>query len=227
VHGRFYHNTVQETTKYFIEHNKEIEDAKAKGVLFSVHLKATMMKVSDPIIFGAIVEVFYKDVFEKYADLFKQLGVDTRNGLGDVYAKIAGTPQEAEVKAAIEAVYTTAPALAYVNSDQGITNLHVPSDVIVDASMPAMIRTSGQMWNVEGKQQDTKAIIPDRCYSGIYTATIDFCKQHGAFNPATMGSVPNVGLMAQKAEEYGSHDKTFQASANGVVKVIDNNNGTV
>jgi isocitrate dehydrogenase len=207
--------------------SKEIEDAKAKGVLFSVHLKATMMKVSDPIIFGAIVEVFYKDVFEKYAELFKQLGVDTRNGLGDVYAKIAGKPEEAEVKAAIEAVYTAAPALAYVNSDLGITNLHVPSDVIVDASMPAMIRTSGQMWNVEGKQQDTKAIIPDRSYSGIYTATIDFCKKHGAFNPATMGSVPNVGLMAQKAEEYGSHDKTFQATANGVIKVTDNNNGTV
>jgi isocitrate dehydrogenase len=207
--------------------SKEVEDAKQKGVLFSVHLKATMMKVSDPIIFGAIVEVFYAAVFEKYAELFKQLGVDTRNGLGDVYAKIAGTPQEAEVKAAIDTVYTTAPALAMVNSDLGITNLHVPSDVIVDASMPAMIRTSGQMWNAAGKSQDTKAIIPDRSYSGIYTATIDFCKKHGAFNPATMGSVPNVGLMAQKAEEYGSHDKTFQLSADGVVKVIDNNNGTV
>ena len=207
--------------------SKEVEDAKQKGVLFSVHLKATMMKVSDPIIFGAIVEVFYAAVFEKYAELFKQLGVDTRNGLGDVYAKIAGTPQEAEVKAAIDAVYTTAPALAMVNSDLGITNLHVPSDVIVDASMPAMIRTSGQMWNAAGKSQDTKAIIPDRSYSGIYTATIDFCKKHGAFNPATMGSVPNVGLMAQKAEEYGSHDKTFQLSADGVVKVVDNNNGTV
>jgi isocitrate dehydrogenase len=207
--------------------SKEVEDAKQKGVLFSVHLKATMMKVSDPIIFGAIVEVFYAAVFEKYAELFKQLGVDTRNGLGDVYAKIAGTPQEAEVKAAIDTVYTTAPALAMVNSDLGITNLHVPSDVIVDASMPAMIRTSGQMWNAAGKSQDTKAIIPDRSYSGIYTATIDFCKIHGAFNPATMGSVPNVGLMAQKAEEYGSHDKTFQLSADGVVKVVDNNNGTV
>jgi isocitrate dehydrogenase len=206
---------------------KEIADAKAQGVLFSVHLKATMMKVSDPIIFGAIVEVFYKEVFEKYANLFKQLGVDTRNGLGDVYAKIAGTPQETEVKAAIDAVYADAPALAYVNSDNGITNLHVPSDVIVDASMPAMIRTSGQMWNVDGKSQDTKAIIPDRSYSGIYTATIDFCKKHGAFNPSTMGSVPNVGLMAQKAEEYGSHDKTFQLSANGVVKVVDTKNGTV
>ncbi|MDV6168644.1 NADP-dependent isocitrate dehydrogenase [Flavobacterium sp. DG1-102-2] len=206
---------------------KEVESAKQQGVLFSVHLKATMMKVSDPIIFGAIVEVFYKDVFEKYADLFKELGVDTRNGLGDVYAKIAGNAKEAEVKAAIDAVYTTGPALAMVNSDNGITNLHVPSDVIVDASMPAMIRTSGQMWNAEGKSQDTKAIIPDRCYSGVYVATIEDCKKHGAFNPSTMGSVPNVGLMAQKAEEYGSHDKTFQAAANGVVKVTDNNNGTV
>lgn len=206
---------------------EEVAKAKQEGVLFSVHLKATMMKVSDPIIFGAIVEVFYKDVFEKYAALFKELGVDTRNGLGDVYAKIAGHAQEAEVKAAIDAVYTTGPALAMVNSDNGITNLHVPSDVIVDASMPAMIRTSGQMWNAEGKSQDTVAIIPDRCYAGVYVATIDDCKKHGAFNPSTMGSVPNVGLMAQKAEEYGSHDKTFQAAANGVVKVVDNNNGTV
>ncbi|WP_417354232.1 NADP-dependent isocitrate dehydrogenase [Flavobacterium sp.] len=207
--------------------SEQVEIAKQQGVLFSVHLKATMMKVSDPIIFGAIVEVFFKDVFAKYAALFEELGVDTRNGLGDVYAKIAGTPQEAEVKAAIEAVYQSGPAIAMVNSDQGITNLHVPSDVIVDASMPAMIRTSGQMWNAAGKQQDTLAIIPDRSYSGVYTATIEDCKANGAFNPSTMGSVPNVGLMAQKAEEYGSHDKTFQLSANGVVKVIDNNNGTV
>jgi isocitrate dehydrogenase len=207
--------------------SEQVADAKAKGILFSVHLKATMMKVSDPIIFGAFVEVFYKDVFERYAELFTSLGVDTRNGLGDVYAKIAGKPEEAEVKAAIDAVYTTSPALAYVNSDNGITNLHVPSDVIVDASMPAMIRTSGQMWDVDGKQKDTKAIIPDRSYSGIYVATIDFCKKHGAFNPATMGSVPNVGLMAQKAEEYGSHDKTFQATAKGTIKVTDKNNGTV
>lgn len=206
---------------------EEIVKAKQEGVLFSVHLKATMMKVSDPIIFGAIVEVFFKDLFEKYAALFKELGVDTRNGLGDVYAKIAGNAQEAEVKAAIEAVYSNGPAIAMVNSDNGITNLHVPSDVIVDASMPAMIRTSGQMWNAAGKSQDTVAIIPDRCYAGVYVATIDDCKKHGAFDPATMGSVPNVGLMAQKAEEYGSHDKTFQAAANGVVKVIDNNNGTI
>lgn len=206
---------------------EQVASAKQQGVLFSVHLKATMMKVSDPIIFGAVVEVFFKDVFEKYASLFAELGVDTRNGLGDVYAKIAGHAQEAEVKAAINAVYQNGPALAMVNSDNGITNLHVPSDVIVDASMPAMIRTSGQMWNAAGKGQDTLAIIPDRCYSGLYVATIDFCKKNGAFNPATMGSVPNVGLMAQKAEEYGSHDKTFQAAADGVVKVIDNNNGTV
>jgi isocitrate dehydrogenase len=205
---------------------KEIEDAKAKGVLFSIHMKATMMKVSDPIIFGAAVDVFYKDVFAKYADLFKELGVDTKNGLGDVYAKIAGRQEQAEVEAAIEKVYESSPALAMVNSDKGITNLHVPSDVIIDASMPAMIRTSGQMWNKEGKGQDTKTVIPDRAYAGIYVATFDFCKKHGAFDPKTMGSVPNVGLMAQKAEEYGSHDKTFQLSAAGSVKVTDTN-GTV
>lgn len=205
---------------------REVEDARQQGVLFSLHMKATMMKVSDPIIFGAVVEVFFAPVFKKYAGLFEELGVDTRNGLGDVYAKIAGHAQEAEVKAAINEVYQNGPALAMVNSDNGITNFHVPSDVIVDASMPAMIRTSGQMWNAEGKPQDTKAVIPDRSYSGIYTATIDFCKKNGAFDPATMGSVPNVGLMAQKAEEYGSHDKTFQLDANGVVRVIDAN-GTV
>ena len=205
---------------------KEIADAKAKDVLFSIHMKATMMKVSDPIIFGAAVDVFYKDVFTKYATLFSELGIDTKNGLGDVYAKIAGRPEQAEVEAAINAVYETSPAIAMVNSDKGITNLHVPSDVIIDASIPAMIRTSGQMWNKDGKGQDTKIIVPDRCYEGLYTATIDFCKKHGAFNPVTMGSVPNVGLMAQKAEEYGSHDKTFQLNADGVVKVTDAN-GTV
>ncbi|RWU08483.1 NADP-dependent isocitrate dehydrogenase [Pedobacter chitinilyticus] len=198
-----------------------IKEAKASGVLLSAHLKATMMKVSDPIIFGAIVEVYFADVFEKYAELFKTLGVDTRNGLGDVYAKIAGHAQEAEVKAAIDAAIANGPALAMVNSDKGITNLHVPSDVIVDASMPAMIRTSGQMWNKDGKPQDTLALIPDRNYAGVYTATIDDCKKHGAFDPTTMGSVPNVGLMAQKAEEYGSHDKTFQAAANGTIRVTD------
>ncbi|MFM2369300.1 MAG: hypothetical protein RL619_1600 [Bacteroidota bacterium] len=202
---------------------KTIAEAKKLNVLLSVHLKATMMKVSDPIIFGAIVEVYFAAVFEKYAALFNELNIDTRNGLGDVYAKIAGHPMQAEVEAAINQAIENGPALAMVNSEKGITNLHVPSDVIVDASMPAMIRTSGQMYNKEGKQQDTIAIIPDRCYSGIYTATIDFCKKHGAFDPTTMGSVPNVGLMAQKAEEYGSHDKTFQMKADGLVRVVDTN----
>lgn len=210
--------------KSFVE--TTIEEARKENILLSVHLKATMMKVSDPIIFGAIVEVYFKDVFEKYAALFSELNIDTRNGLGDVYAKIAGTPQQAEVEAALDAAIANGPALAMVNSDKGITNLHVPSDVIVDASMPAMIRTSGQMYNKEGKQQDTVAIIPDRSYAGVYTATIDFCKKHGAFDPTTMGSVPNVGLMAQKAEEYGSHDKTFQVKGDGVVRVVDAN-GTV
>ena len=202
---------------------KTIKEAKDLNLLLSVHLKATMMKVSDPIIFGAIVEEYFKEVFEKYAALFNELNVDTRNGLGDVYAKIAGHPMQAEVEAAINQAIENGPALAMVNSEKGITNLQVPSDVIVDASMPAMIRTSGQMYNKEGKLQDTIAIIPDRCYAGIYTATIDFCKKHGAFDPTTMGSVPNVGLMAQKAEEYGSHDKTFQMSADGVVRVVDTN----
>ncbi|MES2454760.1 MAG: NADP-dependent isocitrate dehydrogenase [Bacteroidota bacterium] len=198
-----------------------IEEANAAGILLSAHLKATMMKVSDPIIFGAIVEVYFADVFAKYAELFKELNVDTRNGLGDVYAKIAGNAQEAAVKADLDAAIANGPALAMVNSDKGITNLHVPSDVIVDASMPAMIRTSGQMWNKDNKQQDTIAIIPDRCYAGVYTATIEDCKAHGAFDVTTMGSVPNVGLMAQKAEEYGSHDKTFQAAAGGAIRVTD------
>jgi isocitrate dehydrogenase len=201
----------------------EIADAKAKNVLFSVHLKATMMKVSDPLLFGAIVEVFFADVFEKYATLFQELGVDTKNGLGDVYAKIAGHPMQAEVEQALTTAMAKGPALAMVNSDKGITNLHVPSDVIIDASMPAMIRNSGQMWDAAGKSQDTKAIIPDRSYAGIYQATIDFCKKNGALDPKTMGSVPNVGLMAQKAEEYGSHDKTFQITENGTVKVKDAN----
>lgn len=198
-----------------------VEEAKAAGVLFSAHLKATMMKVSDPIIFGAIVEAYFKDVFAKYGDLFTNLGINKNNGLGEVYAKIVGQPQEAEVKAAIEDAIANGPDLAMVNSDKGITNLHVPSDVIVDASMPAMIRTSGQMWNKAGKQQDTFAIIPDRSYAGVYAAVIDDCKANGAYDPKTMGSVPNVGLMAQKAEEYGSHDKTFQATAKGAIRVVD------
>ena len=203
----------------------EIEDAKNKGVLFSVHLKATMMKVSDPIMFGQIVAEFYKDALEKHADVLKEIGFNLNNGIGDLYARIKALPAEkqAEIEADIEAVYANRPALAMVNSDKGITNLHVPSDVIVDASMPAMIRDSGKMWNTEGQLQDTKAVIPDRCYATIYQATIEDCQKHGAFDPTTMGSVPNVGLMAQKAEEYGSHDKTFQIKKPGVVRVSDSN----
>lgn len=207
--------------KSFIE--AEIEDAKANNVLFSLHMKATMMKVSDPIIFGAAVEVYYKDVFEKYAELFADLGVDATSGIGDVYNKIQ-TLDEAkrkEVEADIEQVYESRPALAMVNSDKGITNLHVPSDVIIDASMPAMIRTSGQMWNKDNQTQDTKAVIPDRSYSGVYQTVIEDCKKNGAYDPTTMGSVPNVGLMAQKAEEYGSHDKTFQFDSAGKVQVVN------
>ena len=199
------------------------EEAKAEGVLLSLHLKATMMKVSDPIMFGHAVSVYYKDLFEKHADTFARLGVNPRNGFGDVMAKIAELP-EAErqaIEADIEAVYQQRPALAMVNSDKGITNLHVPSDVIVDASMPAAIRSSGRMWGPDGQLHDTKAMIPDRNYAGIYQATIDFCKQHGAFDPTTMGTVSNVGLMAMKAEEYGSHDKTFEIPAAGTVRVID------
>ncbi|MBN2716766.1 MAG: NADP-dependent isocitrate dehydrogenase [Deltaproteobacteria bacterium] len=206
--------------KTFFE--KEIEDARTKGVLFSLHLKATMMKVSDPIIFGACVSVFYQAVFDKYAAVFAKLGVDPNNGVGDAYAKIIGHEKEAEIEAAFDAVYQERPLLAMVNSDKGITNLHVPSDVIVDASMPAMIRTSGQMWDKDGKTRDTKATIPDRCYAGVYQTTIDFCRENGAFDPATMGSVPNVGLMAQKAEEYGSHDKTFQATDKGIIRAVTN-----
>lgn len=202
---------------------QEIEDAKQKGVLFSLHLKATMMKVSDPIIFGHVVSVFYQDVLTKHGETLKPLGIDLNNGLGDLYAKIKNLPAEkqAEIEADIKAIYAQRPSLAMVNSDKGITNLHVPSDVIVDASMPAMIRDSGKMWNAEGKLQDTKAVIPDRCYAGVYQTVIEDCKKHGAFNPATMGSVPNVGLMAQKAEEYGSHDKTFEIPTNGTVRVVD------
>lgn len=200
---------------------REIEDAKQQGILFSLHLKATMMKVSDPILFGAAVSVFFADVFNKYTDIFESLGINPNNGLGDLYTRIAGHEKEDEIKAAIEAVYAERPDLAMVNSDKGITNLHVPSDVIIDASMPAMIRTSGQMWNKEGKQQDTKAVIPDRSYAGVYQAVIEDCIANGAYDPSTMGSVPNVGLMAQKAEEYGSHDKTFQLAESGIVRVID------
>ncbi|POF41510.1 isocitrate dehydrogenase (NADP(+)) [Pseudomonas laurylsulfativorans] len=201
----------------------EIESAKAQGVLLSVHLKATMMKVSDPIMFGQIVAEFYKDALTKHADVLAQIGFNLNNGIGDLYARIKALPaeQQAAIEADIQAVYAVRPSLAMVNSDKGITNLHVPSDVIVDASMPAMIRDSGKMWGTDGQLHDTKAVIPDRCYATIYQAVIEDCKANGAFDPTTMGSVPNVGLMAKKAEEYGSHDKTFQIKADGVVRVTD------
>ena len=207
----------------------QIEDAKAKGVLFSVHLKATMMKVSDPVLFGIVVGEFYKDVLAKHADALKSVGFDANNGIGDLYSVIAKLPadQAEAIKADVQAEYAKRPGLAMVNSDKGITNLHVPSDVIVDASMPAMIRDSGKMWNAKGDLQDTKAVIPDRCYAGVYQATIDDCRAHGAFDPTTMGSVPNVGLMAQQAEEYGSHDKTFQIAGDGKVVVTDASGATV
>jgi isocitrate dehydrogenase len=202
---------------------REMDDAKAKDVLFSVHLKATMMKVSDPIIFGAFVEAFFETVFAEHATTFESLGVDVRNGLGDVYSKIATLPeaQRISIENALDAAFAERPDLAMVNSDKGITNLHVPSDVIIDASMPAMIRNSGQMWDRNGQSKDTKAVIPDRSYAGVYQATIDFCRENGALDPRTMGSVSNIGLMAQKAEEYGSHDKTFQLNEAGTVQVID------
>jgi isocitrate dehydrogenase len=200
-----------------------MREAKEQDVLLSLHMKATMMKVSDPIIFGHAVSVFFKDVFEKHGETFAKLGVDPRNGFGDVVAKIATLPdaERKAIEADIEAAYSARPQLAMVNSDKGITNLHVPSDVIIDASMPAAIRSSGQMWGPDGQLHDTKAMIPDRNYAGIYQATIDHCKEHGAFDPATMGTVSNVGLMAQKAEEYGSHDKTFEIPASGSVRVTD------
>lgn len=202
---------------------KATDDAQAAGVLLSLHLKATMMKVSDPIMFGHAVKVYYKDVFEKHAGLFDEIGVDANNGVGDVYARLneLTAEQQSEITADIEAVYASRPPLAMVNSDNGITNLHVPSDVIIDASMPAAIRTSGKMWGPDGELADTHAMIPDRCYAGIYQAVFDFCREHGAFDVTTMGNVCNVGLMAQKAEEYGSHDKTFEIPAAGIVRVTD------
>ena len=202
---------------------KEIQEAKDENLLFSLHMKATMMKVSDPIIFGKCVEVFYKEVFEKYGDKLEEVGVDVNNGSGNLFSKLKELPEDLrnEIYDQIKAVNLNRPDLAMVDSDKGITNLHVPSDVIIDASMPAMVRSSGQMWNKNGELQDTKAVIPDRSYSGIYKATIDFCKKNGAFDPTTMGSVSNVGLMAQKAEEYGSHDKTFQLSSTGKVQVVN------
>ncbi len=201
----------------------QIAEANERGVLFSLHLKATMMKVSDPIIFGHAVRVFFADLLAKHADVLAKLGVDLNNGFGDLVAKIQALPadQRVAIEADIQAAYAAGPAIAMVNSDKGITNLHVTSDVIVDASMPAMIRTSGQMWNAAGDQQDTLAVIPDSSYAGVYQATIEFCREHGAFDPKTMGSVPNVGLMAQKAEEYGSHDKTFEAPGQGTIRVVD------
>jgi isocitrate dehydrogenase len=202
---------------------EQMEDAKKQGVLFSIHLKATMMKVSDPIIFGYAVRTFFRDVFDKHATVFTEMGVDPNNGLGDLYAKIKRLPpaKQAEIEADIQACYGRRPALAMVNSDKGITNLHVPSDVIIDASIPPMIRDSGQMWGPDGKLHETKAVIPDHSYAPLYQEAIEHCKRHGAFDPRTMGSVPNVGLMAQQAEEYGSHDKTFQMPAAGTVRVVD------
>lgn len=201
----------------------QIALAKEQNVLFSLHMKATMMKVSDPIIFGHAVKIFFKDLFQKYEALFKEIGVEENNGFGNITDKLEALPanKKAEIESEIKNIYQNRPKLAMVNSDKGITNLHVPSDVIIDASMPAMIRNSGQMWNADGKSQDTKAVIPDSSYAAVYQATIDFCKEHGAFDPTTMGTVPNVGLMAQKAEEYGSHDKTFEISGNGTVQVTD------
>ena len=201
----------------------QVADAKDQGVLFSLHMKATMMKISDPIIFGHAVRVFFKDLFAKHGETFDKLGVDVNNGFGDLVSRLGelDDAKRAEIEADIKAVFENGPAIAMVDSDRGITNLHVPNDVIIDASMPAMLRTSGCMWNAEGKTQDTKAVIPDSSYAGIYQEVIDFCKQHGAFDPTTMGSVPNVGLMAQKAEEYGSHDKTFELAAAGTVRVVD------
>ena len=203
--------------------DEQVQDAKNQDVLFSLHMKATMMKVSDPIIFGHAVRVFFKDLYRKHSDTFETIGVDVNNGFGDLLSTISelSSEKEAEIKADIENILAQNPALAMVNSDKGISNLHVPSDVIIDASMPAMIRNSGQMWGPDGKSKDTKAVIPDSSYASIYEATINFCRQHGAFDPTTMGTVPNVGLMAQKAEEYGSHDKTFEVVADGKISVVD------
>ena len=204
---------------------REIADARERSVLFSLHLKATMMKVSDPIIFGHCVSVFYADIFEKHVEALESIGVKPNNGMGDLYAKLEELPadQRDAIKSDIDTLYAERPALAMVNSDLGITNLHVPSDVIIDASMPAMIRTSGQMWGPDGEPADTKAVIPDRSYAGVYRETIEFCKVNGAFDVPTMGNVSNVGLMAKKAEEYGSHDKTFETPHAGTVRVLDAN----
>lgn len=208
---------------------EEIKDATETGILFSVHLKATMMKVSDPIIFGHVVRTFLKPVFDKHQATFDKIGVNVNNGYGNLLSNLdeVSAEKRTEIEADLKAAFENGPSLAMVNSDKGITNLHVPSDVIIDASMPAMIRTSGQMWNAEGNSQDTKALIPDRSYAGVYQATIDFCKKNGALNPVSMGSVSNVGLMAQKAQEYGSHDKTFEMSENGMVTVVNKSGTTI
>jgi len=223
LEGEIFDATVMsiEALKIFLE--EQIQDAKSSGVLLSLHMKATMMKVSDPIIFGHAIRLFFADVFEKYNSVFRKIGVNPNNGYDNILQKLnkLDDTQRLEIEAAFEEALTNGPNLAMVNSEKGVTNLHVPSDVIIDASMPAMIRNSGKMWNANGKLQDTKAIIPDSSYAGIYAATIDFCKKHGAFDPSTMGTVPNVGLMAKKAEEYGSHDKTFEIESNGSVKVVD------
>ncbi|MEZ6135392.1 MAG: NADP-dependent isocitrate dehydrogenase [Pirellulaceae bacterium] len=221
--GEIIDASVMSVAKLRAYYETQIAEARATGVLLSLHLKATMMKVSDPIIFGHAVSTYFGSVFEKHAAALEQIGFDPNNGLGDLEAKISKLPAElqTEIRQDIQAVYAAGPQLAMVDSDRGITNLHVPSDVIVDASVPAAIRSSGKMWGPDGKLHDTKALIPDRCYAGVYQATIDFCKQHGAFEPATMGSVANVGLMAQKAEEYGSHDKTFEMPTAGLVRVVD------
>ncbi len=221
--GEILDGTVLRKASLVAFYEQQIARAKREGVLFSLHLKATMMKVSDPIIFGYAVQAFFKELFQKYGATFDKLGVDLNNGFGDLLGKIQNLPadEQAAIQADIQAAYAAGPTLAYVNSDNGITNLHVPSDVIVDASMPAMIRAGGKMYDAQGKLQDALALIPDSSYAGVYQATIDFCKKHGAFDPKTMGSVPNVGLMAQAAEEYGSHNKTFQISAKGSVRVVD------
>jgi len=229
IEGEVIDGSVMNVKKLREFYRKEINDAKEKDVLFSVHLKATMMKISDPILFGHAVTVFFKEVFEKYATDLENVKADPNNGLGDIYAKIQklSPAKKAEIEAAIKECLDKGPRVAMVNSDKGITNFHVPSDVIIDASMPAAIRSSGQMWGADGKAHDTKFVIPDRCYAGVYQATIDFCKKHGKFDVKTMGSVSNVGLMAQKAEEYGSHDKTFKIPGNGKVQVIDKNTNHV
>ena len=229
LEGEIVDATVMDVAKLKSFLTTQIAEAQQQGVLFSLHMKATMMKVSDPIIFGHAVKCFFQSVFDKYGDDLDAAGANPNNGLGNVLAAIEKLPadKQSAIKADIQSAYTAGPDLAMVDSDRGITNLHVPSDVIIDASMPAMIRTSGQMWNKEGKQQDTKAVIPDASYSGIYQATIDFCKKHGAFDPTSMGTVPNIGLMAQKAEEYGSHDKTFELPGSGTVRVVDESGQTL